>query len=504
MGSSLQDGVGTSVMERADMSKPRISFGECHFGGAELGDERRSRRLPQLVDEMLRHPGGTLPQKLPRLADLEAFYRLCDADDVTHETVMGPHRKRTLQYLQTCENFALAIHDATELDYSTHATLVKDMGQIGNGNQRGYMAQNTLVVDPTQGCVVGFANQILHVREKVKKKEKQAEKRVRDSRESLLWLKGTIDLPQRRQVVDVCDRGADTFEFLEHEMKSHRTFVIRSAYDRGIFVGHGLGSEKQYLHQYARTLPEMGTLEMLVTQKEIVKKPKKTGKKTKMIRTMRSAQLSIAAAPVQICAPTNKNGNHTNEPQPMWIVRVWETNPPPKEPVIEWLLLTNHPIEQVDDALQVKKWYEWRWTIEELHKAKKTGCGIERLQMHNVKRLQPAIAIISILALTLLALRDNARNPNLKNRRASEQIDEEYIQVLSLWRHGTPQPEWTNEKFYMALARLGGHPGRKSSQPPGWLVLWRGWEKLQIMIDGARLAARRLQRETSKASKKCA
>ena len=164
----------------------RKSFGERNFGGADLGDEPRSQRLPKLVDEMERHPGGTLPQKLPRPEDLEAFYRLCDADDVTHEAVMAPHRQRTLQFLQTSDHFVLAVHDATELDFTTHSSLRDDLGQIGNGHHRGYLAQNTLVVDPQVGVVVGLAHQILHVRPRVVKGETQAQKRERDSRENRL------------------------------------------------------------------------------------------------------------------------------------------------------------------------------------------------------------------------------------------------------------------------------------------------------------------------------
>jgi hypothetical protein len=41
-----------------------------------------------------------------------------------------------------------------------------------------------------------------------------------------------------------------------------------------------------------------------------------------------------------------------------------------------------------------------------------------------------------------------------------------------------------------ATARLGGHQNRKCDGHPGWLVLWRGWMKLQAMLDGY-LAARR-------------
>ncbi len=472
------------------MAGQRKSFGERHFGGADLGDERRSRRLPNLVDEMERHPGGTLPQKLPRPEDVEAFYRLCDADNVTHAAVLAPHRQRTLQFLQTCDHFVLAVHDATELDHSTHASLWDDLGQIGNGHQRGYLAQNTLVVDPQHGVVVGLAHQLLHVRPHVAKGETQAQRRERDSRESRLWLAGTEGLPARREVVDVCDRGADTFEFIEHEVRSGRTFVIRSAHNRSVCVGHEPGGARTLLHQSARTLPEVGHCELAVTQKTLVKKAKKTGRSTTATRTKRLARLSVAAAPVLLRAPSSKNGHHGNEPLAVWIVRIWESNPPPGEAALEWLLLTNHPVDTAAAALLVKTWYEWRWTVAELHKAMQTGCGIESLCFPHVDRLKPAIGILSILA---PALRDAGRHPQAKDRPAREPIDEESIEVLSRRRHRSSRPDWTQSEFTMAWARLGGHSGRKSSPLPGWLVLWRGWEKLQLLIDGARVAALRHQ-----------
>jgi hypothetical protein len=67
------------------------TWGETHFGGLNLGDERRSKRLPNLVDAMFRHPGGTLPAKLSEPRDLRAFYRMMMAEEVTHEAVLATH-----------------------------------------------------------------------------------------------------------------------------------------------------------------------------------------------------------------------------------------------------------------------------------------------------------------------------------------------------------------------------------------------------------------------------
>ena len=154
-------------------------------------------------------------------------------------------------------------------------------------------------------------------------------------------------------------------------------------------------------------------------------------------------RLKVAWAAIQILAPHEKKGDHGNAPVPVWIVRIWEPATPANEEPVEWILITNHPVETVQTALLIKSWYEWRWTIEELHKAMKTGCAIEDLQFRDVDRLEPAIGILSILALSLLMLRDAGRNPEAKTRPASDQYAEDYVRVLSLWRHRHSRLNWS-------------------------------------------------------------
>ena len=43
-------------------------------------------------------------------------------------------------------------------------------------------------------------------------------------------------------------------------------------------------------------------------------------------------------------------------------------------------------------------------------------------------------------------------------------------------------------EFYRELAKLGGFLGRKSDGEPGWITIWRGWQKLYMLVRGAELA----------------
>ena len=53
--------------------------------------------------------------------------------------------------------------------------------------------------------------------------------------------------------------------------------------------------------------------------------------------------------------------------------------------------------------------YASRWLIEEFHKALKTGLGVERLQLESAERLLAAAAIMSVVALRLVGLREQVR-----------------------------------------------------------------------------------------------
>lgn len=454
-----------------------VALGQAIFGDAQLGDRRRTARLVKTFDLMQRHPGGTLPDKLTSPADLRAFYRLCDADDVTHEAIIAAARQHTLMRIAESPGPVLLLHDATELDYGSLTTLADDLGQIGNGNHLGYICQNVLAVAADTGDVLGLVDQLLHCRDEVPKNETLAEHRERETRESLLWLRGTEHLPADQKLIDVSDQGSDTFEFLEHQAHSGRRFVVRAYKVRKVYPGHRVVGKRFYLKDYAHRLPEMGRFTM-----DVQAQP---GRKVR-----KEAEFTVAGGPVLVCPPHAKYGNHGNTPLPLYLVQITEIAPPPGEKAIAWTLLTNEPVLGLEDAWRVGSWYELRWIVEEYHKAQKTGCQIEDMQFTTTARLQPAIALLSVVALTLLNLRDASRRKDATTRRATTILAPDYVKVLSVWRYRKLREDLTVHEFFYALARLGGHQNRKSDRRPGWLVLWRGWTKLQAMLDGYDAAQR--------------
>jgi len=339
-------------------------LGQTMFGHTELGDRRRTARVVTVFEQMRRHPGGTLPDKLSTPADLKALYRLCASEAVTHEAIIAAMRAYTLERIADGDGSVLVVHDWTELDYTSLVSLASELGQIGKGTRSG--------------------------------------------------------------------QGLDELSRFTMDIQAQK----------------GRKARKQ-------------------------------------------AEFAIRGGPILLLPPHAKHGHHGDDPLPMYVVYVSEVSRPPKgEKPIDWMLLTNEPVRNLKDAWRVVEWYERRWVIEEYHKAMKTGCRIEDLQFTAVQRLQPAIALLSAVALTLLNLRDASRRRDASTRRATTLFAPEYVDVLSIWRYGKRRDDLTVHDFFFALARLGGHQNRKGDRRPGWLVLWRGWTKLQCMLDGY-LAAKR-------------
>jgi Transposase DNA-binding len=444
------------------------------FGDADLGDARRTKRLVHSAACIYEHPVGSLPDKFHDPASLDGYYRLANEPDVTHAQIIHAAAQKTWQRMGEEPGVVLLIEDTTVGDYS--GLDIDELGQIGDGNGRGLYLHNILAVTPNRH-VLGLAGQLLHKRRKVPKKETKAQCQKAPDRESRLWKNACQQLPAApagHQWVDVADRGGDISEFLAYEHRVGRSYLIRSQHNRKVLVEQADGTIQQTkLHDYIRSQ----TSQASQLRSHEVQSTKK--------RSARQAELALAWVNLKIVPPRQARGEHDGSPLPVYVIRVWEVNPPKGEKRIEWILLTNVAVTTELEAWERVDWYEVRWMAEEYHKAMKTGVEIEKLQFTTRAALDVTIGLLSVVAVSLLDMRDAARDPQRVLEPATKYVPRLWLVVLSKWRHGKVCEEWTYREFVMALARLGGHQNRKSDHPPGWLVLWRGWSQLQAMLQGA-------------------
>lgn len=450
------------------------TFVRSELGEAPLGDKRLRDRLMRVGERVIAHPAGSLPEATRGPHELKAAYRLMNHPRVTHDAILQRHRQRTQQRIHEHPGVVLLVQDTTELDYTGNAA-IDDLGQIGQGTRQGYQCHNVLAVVPETRDVLGLCGQILHRRAEVPPNETRAQKRARKNRESRLWKRASQSLdppPQPQQQVEVCDRGADLFEYLDHMDQQGRWFVVRSKEDRRLRRENQDETQPKTLHAAARAMPAM--TERTV---EVAGSPQQPG---------RTATLAVSWQKMTIQPPARPRGEHRQQPLEVWVVRAVEIDPPEEvsEP-LEWILLTNVPVECEQDAVQRLEWYEARWVVEEYHKVLKTGCRIEDPQFTTRDALEPIVALHSIVAVYLLNLRDRTRDEHAPSRPAKELFPVDFVRVLSAWRYEEDRDDLTQHEFCYALARLGGHQNRKSDGHPGWITLWRGWTQLAAMVQGA-------------------
>jgi len=335
--------------------------------------------------------------------------------------------------------------------------------------------------------VLGLVNQVLHRRRDVARGETKDQTRQHPGRESRLWIKGCQACgpapasdgasPAGCTWIDIADRGSDTFEFLSYAQAQGRRYVIRSAKNRTLAGEDHVGDDRihHHLHRYARDLPELGRRTLEVAAKAGVSKA-------------RQAQVAIAAAPVTLEPHRWTRGEHDGRSVQAWVIHVKEVDAPAgvTKP-LEWILLSNLPAQTFGQACQLVDFYSCRPVIEDYHKAIKTGLGIEHMQFEDTDRLEPAIALLSVVGALLLELREAARQREADVTAATSIVPALFVRVLSARLDKQARDDLSVREFVIGVARLGGFLARKGDGLPGWQTLWRGWHNLLLLVDGAQL-----------------
>lgn len=442
------------------------------FADCQLGDRRRTKRLIKVAEQVTNDPSASFPDQMKSWGDLKAAYRLFDCEDVTFEAIAQSHWRKTRA---VAPGRYLVLADTTEIDFG-YKRDIKGLSKIGNGSSRGFLLHNGLLVEAESQSVVGVAGQTIHYRKPRPKKENAAQ-RFKRQRESRVWgdVIDQIGPPDEGvQLVHVCDRGADDFEVFCHLQQNNCDWVIRAAsLHRHVITSDG---DKTPLREYLPSLPVAGTYELPM--------------RARPGQPARTATLEVRFGTLAMPVPKHKSPYvKALDPQPIEMSVIWvrEVDAPADASPIEWVLYSSQPVTTFEEALLVIEDYECRWLVEEYHKALKTGCRVEGRLLRETDRLEAMVGLMSIVSVRLLQLKSVARSD--PDRPARSVVPLLWLQMLKAARKKLRRVhDLTIYEFYREVAKLGGFLGRKSDGEPGWITIWRGWEKLNTLVQGARLA----------------
>lgn len=450
--------------------EPRM-WAEQNFAAADLGDRRRTRRLVESAAKIAAHPEKSFTQVFD-WNELRGFYRLCDQSQATLAAVQQPHWEQTRQAMGQ-HTLVLIVHDTSELDYSSHPKL-KGAGQIGNENGKGFLQHNSLAILPQTRQVLGLAYQQLKVRQPAPEGESTYQ-RKRRPRESELWQQGFRapgPPPEGCCWVDVCDRGSDDYEAMREARQMRHDFLFRISQNRIVFVSPAYDQEA-YLLDYARSLASVGSDQVDV--------PGRGG------RPARTAMVQLAAALVWVPAPAGTSNRWSQPVIQAWVIRIWEPNPPAgiDEP-LEWILLCSLPSQTLEQLKERRDWYCCRWLVEVYHDIEKNGCSEEDRRFETAERMGTCLAVLAVVAVRVFQLRCALENqPHEPAEQVATKAESQLMRRFL--RHKARR--FTVRDFVRGVAKLGGFLGRKSDGEPGVRALWRGYQRLQDMLQGFHLHA---------------
>jgi len=453
-----------------------------------FGDSRLSRRLGQMVELLEKLPNRSIPEAMGGLSEAEAAYRFLRNEQVTPQRILEPHWRASVERMRA-EGVALVVHDTTEMRFRGQR---EGLGDLGSKIYQGFFCHLALAVDARGNRrplgVLGVQALVRRQRHGGKKR-KWRERRVASDRESLRW-GALLDLVEERvagrcSMIHLMDREADDYELFAGMVTKDRRFVVRMHYDRRLQgePAEALGPRK--VQPALDLVEDVADREVVLSARQAKHpgRPRASGEAP--VRRSRVARLKFRSTRLCIARPQDAP-NDLPPSLELNVVRVQEIEPPDGQEPVLWTLVTTEPVSTPEQVLGVVDYYRCRWMIEEYFKVLKTGCAYESRQLESLDTLLNFLAIVVPVAWQMFALRSLADvSPQAP---ATDVLTDDQVAVLTkIARPAIPTKPTAHQALY-AIAALGGH--FKRNGPPGWLVLRRGFEKLDGIVEGYCLAVR--------------
>ncbi len=434
-----------------------------------LPDVRLRERLGAILQDLADAPGSTLPAACQDWAATKAAYRFLDNGRVDEAAILAGHFQATRARTARAAGTVLILHDTTEFSYRrTDPQAIGILGKtaagkLADGRPRmhttcGILLHSSMVVT-LEGLPLGLAAAKFWTRKKFKganalRGKVNATRIPIEQKESYRWIENlkasTTLLSEPERCVHVGDRESDIFELFCAASDQKTYFLVRTCVDR---------------------LAEDGD----VTIAAHMDRKGRKGIHRLMVRDLKGrpsrAKLEVRYCTMTVQPPIGKQRRYPS--LTLTAIHAREIGTPKDRDPIDWKLLTNLPIPDLDAAVEKLRWYAMRWKIETYHKVLKSGYRAEQSKLRTAQRLTNLLAVYCILAWRIFWLcmlnRVAPDDPGTRAFTATE---------LALLHALMPMRSSCISNCLLAVAKLGGYLARANDPPPGNMVLWRGMARL--------------------------
>jgi len=448
-----------------------------------FNDIRLERRAKELWRKLSLHPSSSIRKISKNTAEQKAYYRLLNNERLEEEQLILESTAR-MSNLSKGKHL-LCVQDTSEINLINHKSRLKPNSGLGRSDKSDsshcFKLHPGLVLDATNLSPLGFSNiKIFHRPEDMPcGRERGYKKQVIQDKESFKWIetaqKSKDILKEAETVTFIEDREGDIYEQFALIPDEKHHLLIRSRTNRKLSNGGNLYDE-------IATTPLSGSYTIEIP----------TDKRKKQYK--REAKIELRFKSCSIKCPDNlKTKGYPSSiiVNCIFVKEIGKASNP-----VNWKLLTTHKIENYEQALLMVTFYNARWYIEQLFRIlKHQGFGIEDTELESGWAIRKLI-IIQMTAL-LKIIQMNIAYSQVEGGLPIEDVFEpEQIEVLhllnkklqgktlKLQNHNDPKRlKWAT----WIVARIGGWKGYESQGPPGVILLMRGLDRLNYIVEGARL-----------------
>lgn len=448
---------------------------------AKLNDKRLNKRFEKLLLQLAAQPTASIPAACGGRAEMVAAYRFCENDDTSFEAVLQPHGDATRRRI-AAQPVVILPQDTTEIEVTRPEQQVAGAGPLDGNSRRGALLHVLHAFTP-DGTPLGTVHAEAWVRAEgtVCAHLSRAERATIpiEEKESHRWVTTLQRVHEESQhcpttqFVCVADSEADIYEVLvEGTRESSRChWIVRACQNRALRCENG---GEKYVREFVLKQPVLFRTTIHVRGRKGKVACETRGRRQP--RESRHAEVAVRAARVTLRPP--RRPDRTLPPVSMHVVLVSEVNPPAGDEPVEWLLLTDLPIDSVEDVRRIIEYYCVRWMIEIYFRVLKSGCRVEERLFEYMDRLLTCVALYMIVAWrTLYVCRLGRSCPAISCEAIFEPAEWKSVWKV-VHREDPPAAPPALGVFVRLVAQLGGYVNRKRGDPPGPQTLWIGLQRM--------------------------